>query len=356
MQCMKHLNQSARLGLNIECMRLVISLSRIPMAFFRLLFVSVFCLLSVVLCDNFATAIPRMNDSDLEVQTVTAGLLKPTSMAFLGPNDILVLEQQEGRVYRIIDGVLQVEPVVKVNVSATDFGQGLLGIDVQELSNSSYYLFLYFTEAESSDNKTAIGNKLYRYTLVDNATSGPPQSRIVETKLLLDLPVDAGMTHNGGKVRIDSNGGVNVIIGDLHHRRGQAQNIENGTALDGSGGILTVSQEGGKARDGVFGITHPADKYLAYGIRNSFGMDYDPLTGMLWITENGDYSDDEINLADIGFNSGWNHTIGMAPPEFNFSNLVDFGGKGKYSDPEFVWNETVAPTAVEFLRSVKLRF
>ena len=46
-------------------------------------------------------------------------------------------------------------------------------------------------------------------------------------------------------------------------------------------------------------------KYYAYGIRNSFGMDFDPVTGNLWDTENGPSYGDEINLVEPGFNSGW---------------------------------------------------
>jgi hypothetical protein len=36
------------------------------------------------------------------------------------------------------------------------------------------------------------------------------------------------------------------------------------------------------------------------------------------------------------------------------NGLVDFWGKGKYSDPEFMWNKTIAPTALKFLNSDKL--
>jgi glucose/arabinose dehydrogenase len=33
---------------------------------------------------------------------------------------------------------------------------------------------------------------------------------------------------------------------------------------------------------------------------------------------------------------------------------VDFGGKGKYRAPEFIWTKSVAPTAIKFLNSAKL--
>ena len=35
-------------------------------------------------------------------------------------------------------------------------------------------------------------------------------------------------------------------------------------------------------------------------------------------------------------------------------NLVDFNGNGNYSDPEFVWNETVGPTDLKFFDSNRL--
>ena len=93
-------------------------------------------------------------------------------------------------------------------------------------------------------------------------------------------------------------------------------------------------------------------------------MDFDPLTGALWDTENGPTFGDEINLVEPGFNSGWkqiqgiwkvNATLdkdGIAPT--NGEGLVNFAGKGKYSIPEFTWDKSVAPTALTFLNTDKL--
>ena len=36
------------------------------------------------------------------------------------------------------------------------------------------------------------------------------------------------------------------------------------------------------------------------------------------------------------------------------TSLVDFDGRGKYSDPEFVWSVTLGPTALIFMDSDKL--
>ncbi len=82
---------------------------------------------------------------------------------------------------------------------------------------------------------------------------------------------------------------------------------------------------------------------------------FDPVTKYLWDTENGPAFEDEINLVKPGFNSGWSKIMGLSTNKtIDWTSLVDFNGKGKYRDPEFVWNHTVAPTGLEFLASDKL--
>jgi glucose/arabinose dehydrogenase len=101
---------------------------------------------------NYAVAEPLLNDPSLGVQLVSDGLELPTSMAFLGPDDILVLEKDKGTVQRIVNGKMLPEPLLDVNVS-TQSERGMLGIAVAEKTNLSAptYVFLYYTEAESKD-------------------------------------------------------------------------------------------------------------------------------------------------------------------------------------------------------------
>jgi glucose/arabinose dehydrogenase len=101
-------------------------------------------------------------------------------------------------------------------------------------------------------------------------------------------------------------------------------------------------------------------------MRNTFGMDFDPLTGNLWDTENGNTFGDEINLVNPGFNSGWSQVAGIwkagsnpGPAIGADSNnpppgLVTFGGKGVYRAPGFVSYIPIAPTALKFLNSDRL--
>jgi glucose/arabinose dehydrogenase len=94
-------------------------------------------------------------------------------------------------------------------------------------------------------------------------------------------------------------------------------------------------------------------KYYAYGIRNSFGLGIDPLTGNLWDTENGPDGFDEINIVRPGFNSGW--AMLMGPIEMSNitaeNDLVSFQDSSSYADPVFSWGEAVGVTDIEFYNS-----
>ena len=313
----------------------------------------------------YSTAEPITNDHNLKAEIVYKGIDFPTSMAFLNSDDILVLEKNNGIVRRIINGMSLSEPLLDVNVANAN-ERGLLGIAVAKNEENTTNVFLYYTESKERDGKDdcptptdckkgndPLGNRLYRYELIDDKLTNP--------KLLLDLPTKPGPAHNGGIITLGPDNNVYLVIGELASMGTQASNVQKGLAPDGRGGILRVTQDGGVV-EGILSNTTLLNLYYAYGIRNSFGMDFDPLTGNLWDTENGPGNADEINLVKPGFNSGWSKVQGMWEVKEAFGgktvlepdNLIDFDGKGRYSVPKFVWNNTVAPTAVKFLSSDKL--
>ena len=177
----------------------------------------------------------------------------------------------------------------------------------------------------------------------------------------MDLPAIPGPGHNGGKMIIDANKSVFIIIGDVMAEKSMAQNYKDGEEPDGTGGILKVDQDGNFSGKGPLGSKFPLNIYYAYGIRNGFGLDFDPVTGYLWDTENGPEFGDEINLVKPGFNSGWkdiqgvwNHDGGKAVKgPLHLDGLEDFNGTGKYDEPEFTWKDTVGPTGIKFFNSDK---
>lgn len=300
---------------------------------------------------------PQLADSHLKVEEVAGGLDTPTTMAFLGPNDILVLEKDKGTVQRVVNGKILGEPLLDVNV-ANSVERCMCGIAISK-HDSKTYVFLYYTEINGKDGEDRQGkepsaNRLYRYELVGN--------KLVDPLLLLDLPANPGPRHNGGAIIIGPDKNLYVPIGDVdgsfkeQDTETVTQNYNDGVGPDGRSGILRITQDGQPAGPGILGDSLPLSLYYAYGIRNSFGLGFDPVTGNLWETENGPGEGDEINLVEPGFNSGWQQVHGLAKSTKGFDpkDLVEFNGKGHYRDPELVWQNTVGPTALLFMTSNKL--
>lgn len=305
---------------------------------------------------------PVVNDPTLVVEKVNDKPLNiPTSMAFLGNNDILVTEKETGKVIRVLNGIVQDEnPLLDVDV-ATAIERGLLGIAISKTDQNpdgKTYVFIYYTESgggkdgdDVSNNVDPAGNRLYRYEYQDG--------KLVNPVLLLDLPAtpenDRG-EHNGGKVLVGPDKNVYLVIGEVGAHRTQAQNVKDGPKADGTGGVLRITQDG-KPVPGItiFGDKDPLNLYYAIGIRNSFGIDFDPVTRTLWDTENGPTAGDEVNMVEPGFNSGWVQIQGMANRDTlgtgaTVDDLVTLGNS-KYRDPEFTWGIPVGVTDAKFLNS-----
>jgi glucose/arabinose dehydrogenase len=296
---------------------------------------------------QIAYAQASINDPNLRAELITEGMSFPTSMAFLDDNNILVLEK-EGTVRLISNGIIQDSPVLQVPVDSKN-ERGLLGIAISRgdsndtsspTSGQSATVFLYYTEQGEE-----LRNRVYKYQW--NGQS------LVNPLLLLDLPAGPGTNHQGGKMVLGPDGYLYVVIGELQ-REGQLQNIENGPPPDDSGVILRINpKDGSAAPDNPF-QGDATSRYYAYGVRNSFGLAFDPVTGVLWDTENGEDSFDEINIVDPGFNSGWKAIMGpISRAGVSEDSLVQLPGS-KYYDPIFSWIESFGITDIEFLNSESL--
>jgi glucose/arabinose dehydrogenase len=254
-----------------------------------------------------------------------------------------------------LDGKLLEEPAVQVEV-ATGPEQGLLGIAIwNEKKDTASSVFLYMTEKNYQENTR---NLVYKYLYDEN------EKRLENKTVILDLPGEPGPFHNGGKITVGPHDGyIYAVIGDVSAGGGMLDNQIHGRPPNDTSVILRVDRDTGTAlKDNPFfynnndsGDMEKLQSYYAYGIRNSFGMDFDPVTGKLWITENGDDVYDEINIVEPGFNSGWHKIMGpIERTNFTVQNdLIMFDG-AKYQDPVFSWYAPVGVTDIEFFNSAKL--
>ena len=225
------------------------------------------------------------------------------------------------------------------------------------------------------------------------------------------MPVFRG-NHNGGVVRIGPDGKIYLQVGDTG-RRGQTQNLFDGPFGEGipddqfggpditndhlTGVILRLNTDGTAPRDNPFWkvgaerggqVGANLKKIFAYGLRNGFGMAFDPFSGDLWEQENGDDSFSEINRAQPGFNSGWMQVMGplervaqfkaiettrarparpaarrrllrppagpLGPrtsptPRVRPTTACSSSRAREFSDPEMTWKYEVAPGGIDFV-------
>jgi glucose/arabinose dehydrogenase/plastocyanin len=297
------------------------------------------------------------NDTRIKIESIVDGLKFPTAIAFLGPDDMVVLERSQETVRRIVNGQMLDEPVLDLGNTTTIRGC-MCDIAIMRNDNGTSYAFLYYIQlevTEDNSNTTKVVNSLYRYDITDGKFTNP--------KLIFEVstPTIKQSVHNGGKITIDQENHIYITTGDFHapgikQTLTKAQNNRTGALPNGTAGILRFTPDGNAVDGGLLGNTHPLDKYYAYGIRNSFGLDYDPFTGNIWMTDNGPVNDDELNLVRPGFNGGHSKLMGFSSFDraFNLTELEFFNGTGKYYDPIFDWRESTGVTDLVFVPSDKL--
>jgi aldose sugar dehydrogenase len=389
---------------------------------------------------------PTVVDPNLGVRTAVSGLVTPSTLAFLGQNDFLVLEKNTGQVKRVVNGVVQ-SVVLDLSVNFAS-ERGLLGIALHPDFPRNPGVYLYWScrstapldadpfrpeEQECSDDPSAMlgqpdtddllqvplrGNRVDRFVWTgsnlvydrnliklrafqnDGAPEPPGQN---------DQAQPARGNHDGGVLAFGRDGKLYVAVGDLG-RRGQMQNLAQGptppTPDDQFGGpepdnahlsgvILRLNDDGTTPADNPFFSVgsqiggeagRNVQRLFAYGLRNSFGIAFDPVSGSLWDQQNTDDAFDELNRVQPGMDGGWIQIMGpvdriaqfkqiestLPPsggvpgaqlqqlrwppsniadsPEDALSRLFVLPG-ARYSDPEFSWKFAVPPAGIGFLAS-----
>ena len=197
-----------------------------------------------------------LTDPNLRVTELVGDLSQLTAMAFIGPNDLLVLQKSDGRVRRVINGVLQAGEVLDVHVD-NESERGLLGIALHPNFPGTNFVYLYYTESSAGSDTSGSprANRVYRYTWNGSALINP--------QLILDLPATPGPNHDGGAMTFGPDGKLYVVIGDLN-RNGQLQNFSGGDAPDDTGVIFRLNDDGTAPADNPFASQPDLAKTNAY--------------------------------------------------------------------------------------------
>lgn len=199
--------------------------------------------------------------------------------------------------------------------------QGLLGL---ALSTSRPYVFAYATRNVGGNPR----NQILR--IRDDGGTGS------DMRVAWEEDIVANSFHNGGRILFGPDRKLYAIVGEAENPA-NSQNI----GID-AGKLLRISQDGQIPPDNPF----PGNPVWAYGIRNSYGFTFDPLTGFLWETENGPECNDELNRIQKGMNYGWgpHETCSTPPPPPQNTNQ---DGPSPVL-PQVWFTPTIAPTGIAF--------
>ena len=273
----------------------------------------------------------------------------PTGIRFTGPDEGFFIEQG-GTVKRFANGSVTTALTLDV---ASGGERGLLGIAIDPDFATNRHVYLCYTEGSGS---TWTGNRLKGFVWNGTTLTESP----VVTSRTFGTAADGlaqGPNHNGGPLVFGPPGsGANAgklfgVTGDLN-RRGIEQNARSATTSVFTGGVYRLNPDGSVPDDNPFASHADAGvrPWYAYGVRNSFGLAFDPATGNVWNTENGPDAYDEINLLASRTNSGWTAIMGpdARSPGNAPDDLVELPGS-TYRDPKFSIEDPIGITALEFL-------
>ncbi|NWF69542.1 MAG: PQQ-dependent sugar dehydrogenase [Chloroflexi bacterium] len=290
---------------------------------FRLiLFVSVTLFLVSFSSSSAQTATPDPNASVSYSVERYLPANYPVALAFAPDGRLFYTEKISGSV-RVVsaDGVLQPVPVITLPTTA-NAERGMLGIALDPAYSENGYIWVYHTAEGTARDYPA--NRIVRFREVNGVGSDP--------QVMLSVPITNGeLEHNGGNLHFDTRGYLYVTIGD-YRDEANAQNLD---VLPGKiHRFAVVDDQLVPAPDNPF----PASSVYAYGLRNSFDFTFDPLTGRIFATENGQDCDDEINLILPGFNYGAGENYRCVG-----SALLD---EPNYMTPLLSFTPTIAPTGI----------
>lgn len=305
--------------------------------------------ISTLLLVSNALATPALIDPSLRAQTWVRGLEQPTGLAILGDGHLLVTEKSTGKV-QVVFGKSVVGTALDLNV-ANNSERGLLGIATPDDFAANHHVYLYYTAADS-DGGAATANLIERYTWSASSRT------LTFDRPIKTLPGGPGPNHDGGKIIFGPDGKLYAQVGDLN-RNELTTNHDTTAPITRAATILRLNPSGTAPTDNpFFNAKSPRSPYsdiYAHGVRNGFGLAFDPQTQDLWDTENGPNAWDEINLVRPGFNSGWEDVMGPSSRTGDdLDGLISLGGESRYSEPNFAWPEPVAPTDLEFMNSGRL--
>jgi glucose/arabinose dehydrogenase len=254
-----------------------------------------------------------------------SGLMLPVAFEFAPDGRTLFVNELYGKVRLVEDGKLKPDPLVALPTTQ-GLEQGALGLALDPAFSRNRWFYVLYSQTVEGKNEPR-RNRIVRFTEHDGLGTD-------ETVIFDNLPIgkpgpeNLNGDHNGGRIGFGPDGKLYVTVGDTA-RRSEAKK-EKGLV----GKVLRLNADGSIPSDNP----DPDEPIFAMGFRSPFGLDFQPGTGLPWVSDNGPQGHDEINRVTISGNYGWPDEAGRVA-----------NGDAKLLDP--VWESSIeryGPTGLAF--------
>ncbi len=278
---------------------------------------------------------PTGEGQDIRVDVLARGL-QPYSIAFL-PDGAMLVAERSGHLRLVRDGRLDPKEVTGGPASYFAAAPGLQGavhgymnVVLHPNFAQNHWIYVSYTKPVSATERR-IG--VFRATLNDHA--------------LTDVKdIWLGPTPSGGSTPI-----VFGKDGMLYVAGGGGNAQAPGTT---GGKILRLKDDGSVPADNPFvGQAGYLPEIYTMGHRSSLGLAVHPVTGEIWLSENGPNGGDELNVLKPGKNYGWPLvSLGRQyPGPWQAGNAPTHEG---YEPPIVYWTPAIAVAGLTFYTGDKL--
>src|SRR2546425_41086 len=271
-----------------------------------------------------------------QIEVYKTGLNFPIALAFSSDGRIFFAEKATGniRIIYLANRTLLPTPFITLPNTDGTGERGLLGLALDPGFPSTPYVYAYQTYNDVTNGTTY--NRIVR--IIANGNVGI--SYIVILRL---PPLSSATYHNGGVIGFGPDGKLYAVVGE------NANPSLSQDPLSPLGKVLRMEPNGSPPPDNPF-YNNPSwfNLTYTYGHRNMFGLAFHPITGRVYVTENGPACNDEVNLLIAGDNYGWgpNNTCSTPPPPPNNTNQ---DGPSPVL-PIWWWGTTICPTNAAIYR------